>query len=56
MRSLKEIIEEVLSKSPNLKRQELFDAVMAKIRKEGFYTEEELAAIEEELTERLKNY
>lgn len=56
MNNLREIIAAIVKAHPKYTKQELKDAVMAKVKKEGFYTDVELAAIEDELAERLKNY
>ena len=56
MKNLREIIEELLRKKPYPNRTELFNAVMVVVKRDGFYTDEELTAIEDELAERLRNY
>ena len=56
MKNLRELIEEVSSKKPDAPKEQLLIAVITKVKKIGFYTFEELAIIEEELTERLRNY
>ncbi len=56
MKSLRSIIVNEYENNSELTRDELFEAVIAAVVKEGFYTDEELSAIEDELTDRLRNY
>ena len=56
MIDLRTIIEMVIKNNPSLDKEDLYNAVLKKIRKEWFLTEDELMAVEDEVAERLSNF
>ncbi len=56
MIDLRAIIELTSKINPALDKKDLCKAVMEKIRKESFLTENDLSAVEDEVAERLSNF